>query len=320
MQRMLEGTVTTVIGGLILWCVTIGMSQSVPPSQPSSLAQSVSPPPSAPSLQPIPSLAERPAEQLALSIAAPAALTAVSPPPAESREKPALLRAANPLPAPAELPGVAKPPPPSTAPVRSAVLGSILLYEDFSRYREGDATDWGPNTAVKMGLDRRKWLVSPAEGTHPVGRTLLLPNEFCFECRYSAYVPEVTRGILGWWKEPLSTKISFRNDQGVKYVIQWVIGCGNDISRVDLFGSSLCGKTYYHTIKLPGGTTSEVALSQPTGTLRINRENGGLKVLLDGQVAATGTMSPMGQLAGFEINVVNSKGGTLFFTDFKIAR
>ena len=89
-----------------------------------------------------------------------------------------------------------------------------MLYENFSHYREGEATAWGPNTYVKMGLDHRHWLVSNVEGTHPVGCGIRLPNVFHFECRYSAYMPEVTRGILGWWKDPVSTKISFLNNQG----------------------------------------------------------------------------------------------------------
>ena len=197
-----------------------------------------------------------------------------------------------------------------------------MLYENFSHYRgEGDATDWGPNTFVKTGLDHRNWLVSNVEGTHPVGRRIRLPNEFYFECRYSANMPEVTRGVLGWWKEPVSTKISFVNDQGVKYAIEWVIRCGNDMTRLNPLGSSsLYAKKYYHTIKLPDGTANEVGVVQPTGMLRIDRENNVVKVLIDGQAAVVGTMGPMGQLVGFEIDVVKAKNGTLFFTDFKIAR
>ena len=54
--------------------------------------------------------------------------------------------------------------------------------------------------------------------------------------------------------------------------------------------------------------------------LRIDRDNNVVKVFIDGQAAVVGTMSPMGQLVGFEIDVVKAKNGTLFFTDFKIAR
>ena len=60
--------------------------------------------------------------------------------------------------------------------------------------------------------------------------------------------------------------------------------------------------------------------AQPTGILRIDRENSAVKVSIDGQAAAVGTISPMGQLGGFEIDVVKAKNGTLSFTDFKIAR
>jgi hypothetical protein len=203
----------------------------------------------------------------------------------------------------------------------SVPVGTILLYENFSNRIEGDASGWGPNTFIRTGLDRRKWLVSTVEGTHPVGRSMRLPREFYFECRYSANMPEVTRGILGWWKEPVAGKISFLNDQGEKYSVDWVIKCGNDTTRINPLGSSsLCAKKFYHTIKLPDGTTGEVGVLQPTGKLRIERENNVVKVVIDGQAVAAGTLSQLGQLVGFEIDVVKAKNGTLFFTDFRIAR
>jgi hypothetical protein len=132
---------------------------------------------------------------------------------------------------------------------------------------------------------------------------------------------EVTRGILGWWKDPVSTKISFLNDHGVKYAIEWAIRCGNDMTRLNPLGaSSLYAKKYYHTIKLPDGTANEIEVTQPTGVLRIDRDNNVLKVFVDGQAAVVGTVIPMGQLVGFEIDVVKAKSGTVSFTDFKIAR
>jgi hypothetical protein len=199
--------------------------------------------------------------------------------------------------------------------------GSILLYENFSHYREGDVTDWGSNTFVKTGLDRRSWLVSKIDGTHTVGRMMRLPREFYFECRYSANMPDVTRGLLGWWKEPVASKISFVDDRGAKYAIQWVIGRGNDVTRLNPLGSSsLYAKKYYHSIKLPDGTANEVGAIQPTGVLRIDRDNKSVKVFIDGQPAVVGTMSQMGELVGFEIDVVKATSGTLFFTDFRIAR
>ena len=203
----------------------------------------------------------------------------------------------------------------------AAPVGSILLYEDFSRYRDGDATGWGANTFVKRGLDGRNWLVSNVDGAHPVGGRLRLPSAFRFECRYSAYTPEVTRGILGLLKEPLSTTISFLNGQGAKYAIQWVVKYGNDTTRLNPLGSSsLYAKKCYHAITLPDGTANEIGVVQPTGVLRIDRNNNVVKVFLDGQAVVVGTMSSMGQLVGFEIDVVKANSGTLSFTDFKIAR
>lgn len=203
----------------------------------------------------------------------------------------------------------------------SIPIGSVLLYENFSHYRERGVTDWGSNTFVKLGLDHRNWLVSNVAGTHPVGRRVRLPNEFYFECRYSAYTPEVTRGVLGWWKEPVSTTISFLDDRGAKFSIAWTIKCGNDMTRLNPLGSpSLYAKKYYHSITLPDGTADEVGVVQPAGVLRIDRENKVIRVFIDSQAIVTGTMSQMGQLVGFEIGIVRAKNGALSFTDFKIGR
>jgi len=134
-------------------------------------------------------------------------------------------------------------------------------------------------------------------------------------------MPEVTQGILGWWRDPVATKISFLNNQGVKYAIEWAISCGNDTARLNPLGSSsLYAKKYYHTIKLPDGTTKEIGVTQPTGVLRIDRDKNVVKVFVDGQAAGVGTMGQVGQLVGFEVGVFKAKDRALFFTDFKIAR
>jgi hypothetical protein len=196
-----------------------------------------------------------------------------------------------------------------------------LLYENFSRYREGQASDWGPNTFVRVGLDRRNWLVSSVEGAHPVGRSVRLPNAFHFECRYATGMSEVTRGIFGWWREPVTSRISFLNSQGGKYAVEWVIRCGNDPTRLNPLGSpSFYAKKYYHSIKLPDGTANEIGVTQPTGILRIDRDNRVVTVFIDGQAAVVGAVGPMGQVVGFEIDVVKAANGTLSFTEFKIAR
>ena len=296
-RRFWEGVIGTVVGGLILWLVTGSMSQ---PTVATERMAATTAPATRPTAMPdSPSLAT-----------------------STTSEVPTPPVGAN-LSIPASLPGpTLVPPPPKRNPLPYSVpVGTILLYENFSQYREGAATDWGPNTFVKTGLDRRNWLVSNLDGTHPVGCRIRLPNEFYFECRYSAYMPEVTRGILGWWKDPISTRISFLNDQGVAYVVEWVVKCGNDPTRLNPLGSSSpFAKKYYHTIKLADGTANEVGVIQPTGALRIDRDNNVIKVFVDGQAAVVGTIGRMGQLVGFEIDVVKAKNGMLFFTDFKVAR
>jgi len=217
-------------------------------------------------------------------------------------------------------PAVALPPATSSVLPSSIPIGSILLYENFAHYREGDATDWGPNTFIKLGLDRRNWLVSNVEGAQPVGRRMRLPNEFYLECRYSAYMPEVTRGILGWWKEPVTGKISFQSDRGDTYAIDWVIRYGKETTWRDPLGSALNAKQYYHLIELPGEAAKEIGVLQPTGTLLVSRDHHVIRVFMDGQAVAAGTISLPGQLIGFELDVVKAKNGTLCFTDFKIGR
>jgi hypothetical protein len=300
MRRILEGTVTTLTGGLILWSVTGSMSRPAPTTdrREVTVGSAVEPTaipngPNSPSVA-TSTVSEAPAPQMAANGSLVASI-------------------------PGSMPAI--PPAKANLPAYSVPAGSVLLYENFSRYREGDATDWGPNTFVKMGLDRRNWLVSNVDGTHPVGCRIRLPNEFHLECRYSAYTPEITRGLLGWWKEPVASRISFLSDHGVKYAIEWVIRLGNDTTRLNPLGSSsLCPKKYYHTFQLPDGTANEVGVIQPTGMLRVDRDNNVVKVFIDGQAAVVGTMSPMGQLIGFEIGAVKAQNGTLFFTDFKIAR
>jgi hypothetical protein len=297
MRRISESVVATVTSGLIIWAVTTsGSSRApVPGKSPATMPPAVESPiaPDEPAIG-LPSLCETPLPRanspLSISTSAP------SPPVASLPVRP--------------------------TPMPSAVVpGTVLLFENFAHFRDGETTNWGPNTFVKMGLDHRNWLVSNADGAHPVGCKVRLPDEFSFECRYSAYLPELTRGVLGWWKEPVSSKISFVGDQGVKYTIDWSIRYGNDPLQLNPIGSSsLYVRKQYHVVKLPDGTSSEIGITQPTGVLRITRDKNAVKVYIDGQSVVSGAMGPTGQLDGFEIDVVKATSGTLFFTDFKIAR
>lgn len=296
MRRICESVVATVTSGLIIWTVTNSIQKPSP-------AVGTAPVAAVPAVQPAvaangPTLAPSPMRNTVQQVEAPLSVPTT---PIQS------------------LP-VAPPSPTSVQP-GAVPAGPILFYENFAHYREGEASGWGPNTLVRVGLDHRNWLVSNIDGTHPVGCRTPLPGVFSFECRYSTFMPEVTRGVLGWWKDPVATKVSFVNDQGVKYSIEWVVRFGNDAAQLNPLGSSsLYAKKYFHTIKLPDGATNEVALVQPTGMLRIDRDQNIIKVFVDGQAVATGTMNLVGQFVGFEIDVVKAKNGAMFFTDFKVAR
>jgi hypothetical protein len=319
---MLEGIVATLVGGLILWSVTTPASQSVPVAQPAATLQSAPlPPPASPS-QPIISSAERPDAKPDLSIPAAAMQACPSDATAQAGKCATPSSGAN-FVAAGPIFGSARS---TLSPVTSGLphsipVGAILLYENFSRYRDGERTDWGLNASVRMGTDRRKWLVPDVNAVQPVGRRILLPREFYLECRYSAGMSEVTRGILGWWKEPIVSEISFFSERGIKYSIQWVIGCGNDLTRLNPLGSSsLYAKKYYHKFRLPDGQENEIGLLQPTGMLRVSRDNGLLKVFLGDQLVVTGSIPQTSQLVGFEVSEVKANSSTLSFTDFKVAR
>jgi hypothetical protein len=297
LRRILEGVIVTVTSGLILWSVTSSMSQPGPSTPPIVVAMAPTTEPAAP--PPIPSFVA----------------------PAGSEERVPLM--ASPWPAPGLLSAAAQAPPPprSTAGGGAADPGPILLYEDFSAYRDGDAPGWGAGTFVKTGLDHRHWLVTNADGSHPVGCRIRLPGAFSFECRYSAYLPEVTRGILGWWKEPVSTTIALLDDRGGRCVVEWVIKYGNDPTQINPVGSpSVFARKYYHTIRLPDGSSNEVGVVPASGLLRIDVNHHAVSVLIDGQPVAAGSINPAGQLVGFEVNLIKDAGGMLFFTEFKIAR
>ena len=304
MRRIWESVIATVLGGLIVGSMTTSMLRPAAVTERPAAASVVQPPlaPAAPPLAAVDSPV----------LAMPVTNEISTPPPTQAN-----LSVPAPVPAPLLLPPTAKRnPSPNSIP-----LGSLLLYEDFSRYREGEVTPWGPDTFIKTGTDRRHWLVSNVEGAHPVGCRIRLPGEFSFECRYAAYMPEVTRGVLGWWKEPLGTRISLLGQQGGKYTIQWVMKCGNDLLRPNPLGSStLYARKCFHTVTLPDGATNEIEAVQPTGMVRIERDKNAIKVFVDGQAVIAGTIVPLGQLVGFEIDVVKARNGTLFFTDFKIAR
>ena len=265
-RRIWESATASVMGGLIVWWVTSLISRPAPMAEGTTIAAvqpattsnsptvfgltSIEAPasPATPALSiPVQSPATLecpplipPPPTIAAEVAAPAvdatlsnpaqpAATSNGPPPTtpttiEAPTSPVALTLSIPASAPASK--VVIPRPKASPAPHALTAGPILLYENFSRCREGDAAGWGPNTFVKTGLDRRNWLVSNVDGTHPVGCRIRLPGKFYFQCRYAAYLPEVTRGVLGWWKEPVASKISFLTDQRTKYVIEWVGKCG----------------------------------------------------------------------------------------------
>jgi hypothetical protein len=304
-RRIWEGVIATVVGGLIVWFVTSTMSRPVTPAI-ERVAGTVAPP-AAPSN-----------DRTAVAVAPPRTTGRDVSPGALPTSAPSVPRAQPAALPPAVVPGPAAVPPavaPATIPPPS-----ILLYEDFARCREGALSGWGPQTIIKKGSDQRNWVVPNVDGVYPIGRAIQLPSRFRFMCRYSIYMPEVTRGALGWWKEPVASKISFIDNVGMKHSIDWLIRYGNESTWLDPLGAIPAERKYYHNVRLPSGTAKEVGIVLPTGLLQINRDNNAIELRMDGQLVLAENIGNLGQWVAFEIDAVRVKYGTLSFTDFKIAR
>jgi hypothetical protein len=320
MRRILESVVASVLGGFILWTLTSYLSRSASTAERMAVAPASAIVPAVVSASSSPTLSapnDPPASSGAVSLSIPAVPLepTVAAPPADTQPPRLSISAQLPEPLVTARP-VAKVPLPYSVPV-----GTILLYENFTKFREGETADWGPNTFIKAGLDQRNWIVSNVDGVHPIGCRMRLPREFYWECRYSADLPEVTCGLMGWWKEPVASNISFQDERGNKFVVKWTIRCGNDLLRPNPLGSStLYAKKYYHSIKLPDGSANEIGIAQPTGVLRIEWEQHVVKVFIDRQAVVAGASGGAGQLVGFGIEVVKANSGSLFFTDFRIGR
>ena len=332
LRRICEGVAITVLGGIILWLVTGVSPRSAFRTEGSASVTAPAGPPATPAVSAPPvtsmraptSQPARATERLPVETGISARPLAKSQP-ASAAAVPAA-PAANaggvfPVPASAARQLVPFAAPNGQALPRRVPVETVFLLENFSHYRDGETPGWGPSTFIKTGTDRRHWLVSNVDGPHPVGCRIRLPDKFSFQCRYSAYVPEVTAGAAGWWKEPVASKITFVNASGGKHTIQWVVKYGAASTLLNPLGTPLIeAKRYYHSITLPDGAAGEVATPQPAGVLQIIRENNALTVHIDGQLAATGTMQASDPLVEFEIDVVKAKNGSLSFTDFKIAR
>ena len=119
MRRIWEGVIATVLGGLILWSVTSSMSRPAPTTERMAVTAAPATEPTATPNGPLLATSAR-------------------------SEAPAPRMCAN-LPPLASIPGpmAAMPAPKENLLSYSVPVGSILLYEDFSHYREGDATGLG---------------------------------------------------------------------------------------------------------------------------------------------------------------------------------
>ena len=206
----------------------------------------------------------------------------------ENRDRPRPSQTRGPIPGRrvAPLPETRSSPLPEFSPFES-----ILLFENFSQYKEGDTTDWGQNVSVKLGLDRRKWLVSYVNARMRWAARSGCPTISTWNAAIRHTSRRPLAGLSGFWKDPVASRISLLGDGPSRYDIDWVIGCGSEKLRLNPLEPPPASK-YYHAIRLPGAVASEVEVAQPTGTLRITRAKNVINVLLNGQLAAAGMLSP----------------------------
>jgi len=75
---------------------------------------------------------------------------------------------------------------------------------------------------------------------------------------------------------------------------------------------------YYHTFSLPDGGKTEISDDKPYGVMRIDKKGSLIRVLINGQLAVSGSVAGYGPIVRFEADVFKSKRESLWFTDFHV--
>jgi hypothetical protein len=206
--------------------------------------------------------------------------------------------------------------------------------EDFSRYEDGQETNWGDGGRVKTGADGRKWLIPSGNGPKPVGLDVDFLQNAYIEFDYDAQPLESNRAF-----GRVLSGISLIDETGAKYRVEWTIEEG---SVPPGMGPAFASHPGSHTLKLPGGASERVVHSGG-GTFHIAVEGNRVGVSVAdpeyGVAVGRGTMSPgmatpgMGRrgtlsatvldfkkFTRFEIDLYRGPNCALSITNIKVAR
>ena len=205
-------------------------------------------------------------------------------------------------------------------------LLQLPIHEDFSKHEEGDHTDWGGDVYIKTGRDGRRWLVTSIEGTHSIGQDVQFPDNYIILFSFNA-VLDRSKAIFN--HENIQThkggkifsNIRLVESAGRNYKIQWMIDCRWQKNFIDhYFSNDDQDIKYYHTLTMPDGGKNVISDDKSFGTLRIDKRENTIKVLINGQLAISGNVSGYGQFVRFELDVSKAENESLSFTDFRIDR
>jgi hypothetical protein len=215
----------------------------------------------------------------------------------------------------------------------------LPFQEDFSKFNDGDKTDWGSGAVIKTGADGRKWLVPvgkghkptetpsqppttrrgkggrtppapPPGGQTPIGRDVQLPQNAYIEFDYNVR-PLVENQNGG--REEILSGISLFDKVGAKLRIEWKIvlrhGDGGRNSSA-------------HLLRAPGGDQPlypfELAGSDH-GTVTIRKTGDTINVRVADQ-QLTVNASEYKEFTRFEVDLYKGANSMLSLTNFKIGK
>ena len=186
----------------------------------------------------------------------------------------------------------------------------VPLREDFSKYKDGDTTDWGPAGKVITGADGRKWLAPAQKGQKPIGINVELPDDGYIEFDYSAVKLESRPG-----QQHVLSGITLVDEAEAKFRIEWSVDIGFENSEYDW---------RYCTLKLPGGANvgyRNVNDRLVSGTIRISKAGNTITVQRDGESESlTANTTDFKKFTRFEVDTYKGQNSMISFTNFNIGK
>ena len=171
--------------------------------------------------------------------------------------------------------------------------------EDFSRYQDGETTDWGPAGKVRIRADGRHWLVPAGTGQVPIGRNVNLPRNACIEFEYEAEELESkhrdAKALSG---------ITLVDEAGGKYRIEFRVS-----------------PHQWYELVLPGGASEGNYYGWPgtnRGSIRLHCEGDRIVVGRVGSHDLAGNVSDFKRFTRLELDMYKGANSMISFTNIKI--